>query len=197
MTAFLSGFGTGAGLIMAIGAQNAYVLTQGVRKNHHLTVAIICAIFDVSLIMIGVTGVGSFLSGSETLTSVAAWGGALFLFWYGFNSLKSALRSNSLSLLETKDETLKKVVLTTLAVTVLNPHVYIDTVLLVGSISTKFGEDSLIFGAGASTASVAWFFSLVFAGTLLSKYFAKPITWRILDFTVCLIMWGVGASLII
>jgi L-lysine exporter family protein LysE/ArgO len=197
MTAFFSGFGTGAGLIIAIGAQNAYLLTLGVRKNHHIAAALICAFFDVLLIMIGVTGVGAALASSETLSLYAAWGGAVFLFWYGLSSLKSAFNSNIMEVMDKKNDTLKKVVLTTMAVTLLNPHVYIDTVLLVGSISTKFGSDRIVFGIGACLASVSWFAVLTFLGTALSKYFARPMTWRVLDFSVCMIMWGVGASLVI
>lgn len=197
MTAYLSGLSTGAGLIIAIGAQNAYVLTQGVRKNHHLKVALLCSLFDIFFIMTGVAGVGSFIASSRILTQAAAWGGAAFLFWYGFRSLRSAFRQNSLVVGAEIDTDVRKVLLAVCAVTLLNPHMYLDTVVLVGSISAKFGDAGrYLFGLGASTASVLWFFSLVLFGSFLSKFFSKPSVWRVLDISVCGIMWSIAVKLV-
>jgi len=197
-TAFLTGLGTSAGLIIAIGAQNAYLLTQSVRKNHHITIALICAIFDVFFISVGVAGVGTFLNGSPILMNIAAWGGALFLFTYGFISFRSAFRSNSLNVLNKADDSLKKVVVTTLAVTLLNPHVYIDTIVLMGGISAQFQDNGrLYYAAGACVASCLWFYVLAFAGSKLQAVFRRPFTWKMLDGAVGLIMWSVGISLII
>jgi len=197
-TAFFTGMATSAGLIIAIGAQNAYLLTQSVRKNHHMTIALICAIFDILLISIGVGGAGAAFASSPLLTKIAAWGGASFLFFYGFLSFRSAFRSNAMNVMQSADDSLKKVILTTIAVTVLNPHVYVDTVLLVGGISAQYEADGrLMFGIGACLASAMWFYLLASAGRRLAPFFAKPAAWRLLDGSVCLIMWGVGISLIV
>ena len=197
-TAFWTGMGTSAGLIIAIGAQNAYLLTQSVRKNHHITIALICMFFDVLLITVGVAGVGAFLSSSPVLMKVAAWGGASFLFVYGLLSLKSAFSDNALKMMNKSDDSLKKVVLTTLAVTVLNPHVYIDTVVLMGGISAQFEDTNrMMFGIGACLASVLWFYILAVAGVKLAPIFSKPITWRMLDVSVGTIMWAVAITLVV
>lgn len=197
-TAFLTGMGTSAGLIIAIGAQNAYLLTQSVRKNHHITIALICAIFDVLLISVGVAGVGTFLNGNQLLMNIAAWGGALFLFSYGFMSFRSLFKSNSLNVLNKSDDSLKKVVLTTLAVTLLNPHVYIDTIVLMGGISAQFQDNArLYYAIGACASSIIWFYLLATAGAKLQGFFKKPLTWKMLDGAMGVIMWSVGLSLII
>lgn len=197
-TAFLTGMGTSAGLIMAIGAQNAYLLTQSVRKNHHLTIALICAILDVLLISVGVAGVGTFLNGNPALMKLAAWGGAAFLFAYGTFSFRSAFRTNSMNLLEASDDSLKKIIISTLAVTLLNPHAYLDTVVLLGSISSQYHElNRVLFAAGACIASVIWFYSLAFTGTKLQRIFRKPVTWKVLDGAVGTIMWTIGLSLVL
>jgi len=197
-TAFLTGMGTSAGLIIAIGAQNAYLLTQSVRRNHYLIIALICAFFDVLLISVGVAGVGAFLSSSTLLTNIAAWGGALFLFVYGGLSLRSAFSDNALNVMNKADDSLKKVILTTLAVTLLNPHVYIDTVILMGGISAQFeASNRFMFAVGASISSVLWFYILAMAGVRLAPIFSRPLTWRLLDVFVCTVMWGVGISLVI
>jgi len=197
-TAFMTGMVTSAGLIIAIGAQNAYLLTQSVRRNHHITIAIICAFFDVLLITVGVAGVGAFLASSPVLMKVAAWGGASFLFVYGFLALKSAFSDNALTIMNKTDDSLKKVVFTTLAVTLLNPHVYIDTVVLMGGISAQFEEGNrMMFGIGAALSSVIWFAILAFAGVKLAPIFSKPFTWRMLDVSVGTVMWAVAATLII
>jgi len=196
--AYMTGLGTTAGLIVAIGAQNAYLLTQSVRKNHHIMIALICTLFDILFISVGVAGVGAYFAQSPQLMNIAAWGGAAFLFAYGFMSLRSAFKSNALELNNKADDSLKKVVLTTLAVTVLNPHVYVDTVVLIGGISAQFDAKSrLSFALGACTASVLWFYLLTFAGVRLAPFFARPLTWRILDLAMCAVMWSVAVSLII
>lgn len=197
-TAYLTGLGTTAGLIIAIGAQNAYLLTQSVRKNHHVVIALMCTLFDILFISVGVAGVGAFFAQNELLMNIAAYGGALFLFVYGFFSLRSAYTGKSLDIAAKGDDSLKKVVLTTLAVTVLNPHVYIDTVVLLGGISSQFAPESrLMFALGACTASALWFYLLTFAGVRLAPLFSRPVTWRVLDLAICAVMWSVGISLVI
>ncbi|MFH1138826.1 MAG: LysE/ArgO family amino acid transporter [Pseudomonadota bacterium] len=196
-TPYLQGVGMGFGLIAAIGAQNAFVLSQGVRRNHHLTVALICSLCDVALISLGVTGVGSALAGNPTWRAAAAWGGAVFLGWHGLGALRRALGSRRLEADREAGRSVKAVCLATLAVTLLNPHVYLDTVLLLGGISSRYeGAGPYYFGLGAASASFAWFFSLGLGGRLLAPVFRDPRSWRVLDGLVCLVMWGLSVSLL-
>ena len=169
LIAFLKGFGAGSGLIIAIGAQNAFVLSQGIKKNHYIVIPLICAVCDALLITLGVTGMGLFLASTRTLSLMAGMGGAVFLFLYGLRSFKSALAGGSLSSDEKARTSLKAAILTTLAVTLLNPHVYLDTVVLLGSLSSQFHPPAhLYFGAGAVMASFSWFFALGVGGRLLA-----------------------------
>ncbi len=198
ITPFIKGFATGGGLIVAIGAQNAFVLSQGVRRNHQLTVALICIICDVLLISAGVAGFGTAVSASPTLSQLAAWGGAVFLFFYGLRSMRSALRGGQLDTNDQMVTTLKAAVITTLAVTLLNPHVYLDTVILLGSVSSRLRADSrLYFWSGAVSASTLWFAGLSLGGRMLAPLFKKQISWRILDSMVCVTMWTMAVSLIL
>ena len=151
---FIQGFGIGGGLIIAIGAQNAFVLSQGVRRNYPVTIALICGLCDSILILLGVTGVGSAVATSSFLGQLTIWGGAIFLLWYGACAFRSAWQGNTLETNDNKIKTFRAVVATTLAITLLNPHVYLDTLVLLGSISGQFqGGQRLLFGAGAMTAS--------------------------------------------
>ena len=194
---FLTGMGTGGGLIIAIGAQNAFVLSQGVRKNHVIMIPLICAVCDAVLVAVGVAGFGTFIASSSVLSQVAGIGGGLFLFCYGIGSFRSAFKGQQLDS-DLKGETsLKAAVLTTLAVTLLNPHVYIDTILLLGSIAGQFQDPGhLVFGAGAVTASFVWFFCLSLGSRLLAPLFQKQLSWRILDTLVGIIMWTVAFSVL-
>ncbi len=194
---FLKGLGTGGGLIIAIGAQNAFVLSQGVKKSHYIIIPLICAVCDALLIALGVTGVGTFIAANKSLSFFAGVGGALFLFFYGIGSFKSALKGGSLSTDGELQISLKKAILTTLAVSLLNPHVYIDTVILLGSIAGQFQKPGhLYFGAGAIMASFIWFFFLSIGGKLLAPLFTRQISWRILDTIVGCVMWTIALSII-
>jgi L-lysine exporter family protein LysE/ArgO len=194
---FLTGMGTGGGLIIAIGAQNAFVLSQGVRKNHIILIPLICALCDAVLVAIGVAGVGTYIASSQMLSQVAGIGGALFLFCYGIGSFRSAVKGQQLDTDQRGGTSLKAAVLTTLAVTLLNPHVYIDTILLLGSIASQFQNPGhLVFGAGAVTASFVWFFGLSLGSRLLAPFFKKQLSWRILDTLVGIIMWTVAISVL-
>ncbi len=187
----------GGGLIVAIGAQNAFVLTQGVRRNHHLAVAALCILCDGILITLGVTGVGTMVAANPTFATIAAWGGAAFLSWYGLSAFFSAIRGGALKTEDESGKTLRHTLMLTLAVTLLNPHVYLDTVVLMGSISGQFAlPDRYLFGLGAFVASTLWFLSLSLGGQMLAPMFEKDITWRILDILVCLTMWTIAASLV-
>ena len=194
---FIQGFGTGGGLIAAIGAQNAFVLSQAVRRNHHLTIALICILCDAVFITAGVAGFGTAVSANPTLSQPVAWGGAGFLFFYGWGSLRSALRGGSLDSSDQAVRSLKAVIITTMAVTLLNPHFYLDTVILLGGVSSQFhGESRLYFWIGAVTASTLWFISLSLGGQMLAPLFKKQISWRILDSLVCATMWTIAVMLV-
>jgi len=194
---FLQGFGISAGLIAAIGAQNAFVLSQSVRRNHHMMIALICSLCDAILITVGIAGVGTLVASRPFLMQLAAWGGAAFLFWYGTGALRSALRGGKLEDDAQTVSTLRSVIWATLAVTLLNPHVYLDTIVLMGSVSGQFaGSGRLWFGAGAMTASFIWFFSLSMGGQMLAPLFRRPLAWRVLDGLVCITMWGIAFSLL-
>ncbi len=197
ITPFIQGFGTGGGLIVAIGAQNAFVLSQGVRKNHHLIIALICIVCDVVFISAGVAGFGTAVSTNPNLSQMVAWGGAGFLFFYGLGALRSALRGGRLDVKDRMELTLKAAVIATLAVTLLNPHFYLDTVILIGSMSSQFhGENRQYFWSGAVSASALWFISLSLGGQILAPLFKKQISWRILDSVVCATMWTIAVSLV-
>lgn len=193
---FFQGFGTGGGLIVAIGAQNAFVLSQGVRGNHYVIIALICIFCDAVFITAGVAGFGAAVSTNPSLSQWVTWGGAGFLFFYGWGSFRSAVRGGSLDSSDRAVRSLKAAIITTLAVTLLNPHFYLDTVILLGSVSSKFhGENRLFFWAGAVSASTLWFVCLSLGGRMLAPMFKKQISWRILDSLVCATMWAIAVSL--
>jgi L-lysine exporter family protein LysE/ArgO len=194
---FIQGFGTGGGLIVAIGAQNAFVLSQGVRGNHHVIIAMICIFCDALFITAGVAGFGAAVSTNPTLSQWVAWGGAGFLFFYGWGALRSAIRGGSLDASDRAVRSLRAAILTTLAVTLLNPHFYLDTVVLLGGVSSRFqGESRMLFWAGAVSASTLWFIALSLGGRMLAPFFTRQISWRILDSLVCFTMWTIAVSLL-
>jgi len=194
----LQGFLTGGGLIVAIGAQNAFLLTQGVRRQYHWPVALLCSLSDALLIGLGVVGMGALISDSPILLQLARFGGALFLFYYGLRALRSALKPVGLGGNGRGARSLKSALLTTLAVSLLNPHVYLDTVVLVGGIATQHGEQLRYwFGAGAVVASFSWFMLLGIGAPRLAPLFRSPHAWRVLDGIICLVMWSIAARLLL
>ncbi len=199
LTAFLEGLGTSAGLIIAIGAQNAFVLKQGILKNHVFVTVLSCAAIDALLITAGVGGFGTVLASNAILLIIAKWGGAAFLSYYGFRAFKAAFKNQSLEVSrEPIKPSLKETFLTIFAVSFLNPHCYLDTVVLLGSISSQFPEGArFFFGLGAVAASFLWFFGMGYGARYLAPLFQKPIAWKVLDFLVGIIMWGIAISLIV
>lgn len=194
---FLQGMGTGAGLIIAIGAQNAFILSNGLKGNYSLQIALLCSMCDALLITLGVSGLGTLISQNPQLASIAGWGGAAFLFWYGFGSLRSAFSGRALEVEEEQKKSLRSVLLACLGVTFLNPQTYLDTVVLLGAVGGQFeGHGRYIFGAGAISASLMWFFTLSFGSRLLTPYFRSPKAWKYLDLTTCTIMWLIAATLV-
>lgn len=194
---FLSGFFLGLSLIVAIGAQNAFILRQGLLRRHVFVLCLICALSDAVLIAAGVAGLGALVSSSPTLITVVTLGGALFLFSYAVIAFRRAWKPQALHAAQAGAGDLKAAVAACLAFTFLNPHVYLDTVVLVGSLSAQFaGSERLAYGAGAVIASFAWFFSLGYGARLLEPVFARPAAWRVLDILIGLVMAAIGFSLL-
>jgi L-lysine exporter family protein LysE/ArgO len=195
MNAILPGFLTGLSLIVAIGAQNAFVLRQGLLKKHVLVIVLICAISDATLITLGVLGLGALISALPWLLEVIRWVGVAFLVWYGSTSLQRFMKNESLKAAETGSGALKQTVLTTLALTFLNPHVYLDTVIFIGGIASQFGDQKWFFVLGAVTASFIWFFSLGFGASKASVLMSKPVFWKILDVFITAVMFSLAITL--
>ena len=197
--AYLQGLGMGAGLIIAIGAQNAFVLTQGLKREHGALIAAICIVADASLIALGVAGLGQWFAEHPQSLTLLAWAGAAFLGWYGVQAARRALGSHALSAVERSAPLSRsQVITTTLAVTLLNPHVYLDTVVLLGSISAQFPDPARpAFGAGAVTASILWFGGLSFAAHALAPVLNRPSVWKVLDAVIALIMFALAGSLVV
>ncbi|MFM9035334.1 MAG: L-lysine exporter [Mycobacterium sp.] len=195
MTPFLFGFATSISLIAAIGAQNAFVLRQGIRNEHVLPVVILCAASDLILILAGIAGVGALITAHPNLTALARFGGAAFLVGYGLLAARRALRPAALTPAEAAPARLGPVLLTCLALTFLNPHVYLDTVVLLGTLANQRHDGRWLFGAGAASASAVWFFALGFGARRLAGVFASPGTWRILDALIAVTMLALGISL--
>ena len=195
MVAFLPGFLTGLSLIVAIGAQNAFVIRQGLTRSHVFLVVAICAIADAALIALGIAGLGAAISGLPWLLEVIRWFGVGYLSWFGFKSAKAAFKNESLDAAGAAEQSRVKVITTVLALTLLNPHVYLDTVILVGSIGNQFGENKWFFGFGAMLASVVWFTAVGYGAKAASSLMSKPIFWRILDTVIAVIMFGIAITL--
>lgn len=197
MNAFISGFGLGFSLILAIGAQNAFVLKQGIKKEHVFVICFVCALSDAILIFAGVSGFGYLVEQFPSLQTLARYGGFAFLFVYGLKSFWSAWSmSHELKPQEIQTPTLTKTILLTLAFTWLNPHVYLDTVILLGSVSTKFGDLAPLFGFGAMTSSFVFFFSLGYGARILTPIFDKAIAWKILEVLIGVVMLSLAFMLL-
>ncbi|MFJ7060500.1 LysE/ArgO family amino acid transporter [Streptomyces microflavus] len=195
LTTAAAGFGTGLSLIIAIGAQNALVLRQGVRREAVLAVVVICALSDAVLIALGVAGVGAVVvAWPSALTAVSLLGG-VFLIGYGVLAARRVFRPAALHAQDAPSGAKRGVVLACLAMTWLNPHVYLDTVFLLGSVAADRGPLRWTFGLGAILASVCWFTALGFGARLLSGVLARPSSWRVLDGLVAAMMIGLGARL--
>jgi L-lysine exporter family protein LysE/ArgO len=195
---FFQGFASSAALIVAIGAQNAFVLKQGIKREHVLAVVLVCALSDALLIAIGVAGLGTLVQRSPQLLAVARYGGAAFLIGYGLLAARHALRSRALAATADAPLSLGAAIGACLAFTYLNPHCWLDTVVLLGSIASQHAEASrLRFGVGAVTASFVWFFALGFGARALRGVFARPLAWRALDAAIALVMWGIAVSLLL
>jgi L-lysine exporter family protein LysE/ArgO len=195
LIAFLPGLLTGLSLIIAIGAQNAFVIRQGLTRSHVFLVVAICAIADLSLIWLGVAGLGALVTSLPWLLEVIRWFGVVYLGWFGFRSARAAFKNESLDAAGAAEQSRAKVVTTVLALTLLNPHVYLDTVILLGSIGNQFGADKWYFATGASVASILWFTSVGYGAKAASRLMSKPVFWRILDSVIAVVMFSIALAL--
>ncbi len=197
MTSLLPGFLTMASLIVAIGAQNAYVLRTGLARHHVGLVVAVCALSDAVLVVAGVLGVGGLVTAHPGLLTVVRWVGAAYLVGYGLLCLRNARHPKGLEADGTQ-RSRSGVLATVVALTWLNPHVYLDTVLLVGSLANQHGvEGRWWFAGGAAAASLAWFTALGYGARLLAPLFARPSTWRALDLAIALVMFTIAATLVL
>jgi L-lysine exporter family protein LysE/ArgO len=196
LLAMAAGFGTGLSLILAIGAQNAFVLRQGIHRQAVLVVVAICAASDAVLIALGVAGVGSVVRAQPVALTIVGLAGGAFLIGYGVLALRRVFRPTAMTVDANPDRSTRRAVLSCLMMTWLNPHVYLDTVLLVGSVAATHGALRWNFGLGAVLASICWFAALGFGARLLTRFFARPSAWRVLDALVAATMITLGVSLL-
>ncbi|KAA9367260.1 MULTISPECIES: LysE/ArgO family amino acid transporter [Ochrobactrum] len=194
---YLTGLSIGLSLIIAIGAQNAFVLRQGIRRHHVFAVSVTCALSDAVLIVIGVTSFQKVVTLLPWIDPLMRYGGAAFLIWYGLKSLYTALRSSgALAVEQATTTSFTKTIAMCLALTWLNPHVYLDTVVLLGTISTRFPGHQFEFAAGAVTGSFLFFFMLGYGASWLRPIFARPQAWRILEAIIACVMWAIAFKLL-
>jgi L-lysine exporter family protein LysE/ArgO len=197
--AFFEGFGLGAGLIVAIGAQNAYVLRQGLKREHVFAVAGLCFLVDVALIALGAGGFASLIAGHAGATDMIAWAGAAFLFVYGLRAFHGAIRPGRLEAGNARatGPSLRAAALTALALSLLNSHVYLDTVVLIGGLAAQHPPSPrAAFALGAMAASLVWFYGLGYGAGKLAPVFARPRAWRLLDIAIGCIMWAIALGLV-
>ncbi|GAA1763034.1 L-lysine exporter [Kocuria aegyptia] len=186
---------SGLALIVALGAQNAFVLRQGIRREHVGVVVALCAVSDAVLILGGTAGIGALVSRFPEALDVLRWGGAAYLTWWAVRSFVSALRPSSLTAEAPRSR--GSVIATTLALTYLNPHVYLDTVVLLGSLANQHGPDARwIFAGGAVLGSVVWFSALGYGARALSGVLSSPRTWRVVDLVIGVVMLALAVSLV-
>ena len=195
MIAFSSGILSGLALIIAIGAQNAFVIRQGLQRQHVLTVVLFCAISDALLIAAGTAGLGKVIESAPEVLEIVRWFGVTYLIFFGLKSLRSAFRHNTLTLEKGNLVSRKRTILTVLGLTFLNPHVYLDTVIFLGSIANQFPADKWFFSAGAMTASFLWFFFIGFGSKMAARFMVKVVFWKVLDLAVAIIMFTLATYL--
>lgn len=196
---FLQGLGLGASLIMAIGAQNAHVLRTAVRGRHVAATVAACIVIDVALIALGMSGLGALIEASPALLAVARYGGAAFLLWYGLRCWKSSLRGGAAIALDAdaRAQTLGAALATVIALSLLNPHVYLDTVVLLGAVGSSLAEGSRgSFALGAMTASVLWFTALGLGARRCAPLLARPNVWRVIEALTGTMMLVLAALLV-
>ncbi len=195
MFAFIPGLLAGLSLIIAIGAQNAFVIRQGLTKKYVLLTVAICASADALLIALGASGLGALIKSNSAVLEIIRWFGVCYLIWFGIKSARSVFTTQVLTAAGDASGSRRNVITTTLALTFLNPHVYLDTVILLGSISNQFGNDKWFFAAGAALGSFLWFTSIGYGAKSASRFMSKPIFWKILDSIITAVMFSIAAFL--
>lgn len=195
MLAFLPGLLTGLSLIIAIGAQNAFVIRQGLTRKYVLMVVFVCILSDWALMAAGVAGLGALILQMGWLLEVFRWFGVAYLLWFAYGSVKSAFKNDSLKVGDNHSGTRKQVLIAALAMTWLNPHVYLDTVILVGSIANSFGANAWYFGLGAMAGSLVWFFGLGYGAKAAAGIMSRPSFWKVLDLLIAAVMVTIAALL--
>lgn len=193
--AFVPGFFTGLSLIVAIGAQNAFVIRQGLARQYVLLVVMICTLSDIALIALGAGGLGRIVQSNASFLEVIRWFGVAYLTWFGIKTLRSVFKKEVLTTSEYSSLSIGKIARTTLALTWLNPHVYLDTVILLGTVSNQFKENRWIFSAGAMLASTLWFAAIGFGAQSAARFMSRPIFWKILDGVIAVIMFSIAILL--
>jgi len=196
MIAALTGFATGLGLIIAIGAQNAFVLRQGLRREFVFPIVLFAALSDALLIIVGIAGLGALIQGFPLALEVIRYAGAAYLTWFGISALRRAMKPSTLEAASEGKGTLLGALLSIAALTYLNPHVYLDTVILLGGVANQFNDDRWVFGIGAAAASFVWFFSLGYFAKFLSRFVSSPKFWRVLDSFIALVMFTIAVLLL-
>ena len=196
LTSALAGFSFSLALIVAIGAQNAFVLRQGLRREHVLAVVAVCAVSDAVLIAVGIAGLGAALADHRAAVAVIRWGGAAFLLCYAALAARRAWRPGALTPADRPPATLRATILTCLAFTYLNPHVYLDTVLLLGAVAQQ-DPHRWWFGGGAVLASAAWFTALGVGARRLAPALARPGAWRVVDTVIAVVMTALAVTLLV
>ncbi|GKW24919.1 arginine exporter ArgO [Pectobacterium polonicum] len=194
---FLQGVLLGAAMILPLGPQNAFVMNQGIRRQYHLMVALLCALSDVVLITAGIFGGSALLSQSSLLLGAVTWGGVAFLLWFGWGAMKTAFSKNiALVSAEVMKQSRWRIIATMLAVTWLNPHVYLDTFVVLGSLGSQFTQDDRgWFALGTITASFTWFFALALLAAWLAPWLNTPRVQRVINVFVGVVMWGIALQL--
>jgi L-lysine exporter family protein LysE/ArgO len=196
--ALLKGFTTGGSLIVAIGAQNAFVMQQGLLRRHLLLTAFLCSLLDALLICFGVLGFGQVITEYPFAVELSKYFAIIFLLFYGIFSFKSVFKAKSLDHDEKAFPSRKRTVAVLLALCLLNPHVYLDTVILLGSIASQQpAHEQLYFAFGAMVASFVWFFSITYGSRVLAPFLQNPMAWRVIDGLIAITMWGIALSLLL
>ena len=195
--AIVSGLFTGLSLIIAIGAQNAFVIRQGLVGKFVLPVALLSAFLDVGLILLGVAGLGALLESVPFLLGLVRWLGAAYLIWFGISSLRRANSGASMDVSGQGTASLSGALVLTATFSLLNPHVYLDTVVFLGAIAAQFGDARWWFALGASIASIVWFLSLAYGAKSLSRFVTKPSFWKVLDRVIAGVMFALALGLIL
>lgn len=195
IAAIAPGLVTGLSLIVAIGAQNAFVIRQGLTRKFVFEVAIVSALLDASLILLGVGGLGALIESFPVIFTIVRWFGVAYLVWFGIGSIRRAFASEVMDLAGDSASTRWSIIISTVTFSLLNPHVYLDTVIFLGSVANQFGDNRWWFALGACLASLFWFFAIAYGARSLARFVTKPIFWRVLDSVIAVTMFTIAGIL--